>query len=187
MTLSQVISKINWRLILIHLVAYWFLYEAAVFFSFLYDDHFFFSFIKLHPGTTWLTKTGNNEISNDDYIRLANDSRYLLELPAISLLVAPILSTATCFLRRWFWLNALITFILAISLFILWKQFKIELTPSTILGFILNKPGYLFKDTFWFLIANGSFSLLIALYLFFSKSIARFITMFKLAVLYPSR
>ena len=178
MTLSQVISKINWRLILIQLVAYWFLYEAAVFFSFLYDDHFFFSYTKLHPGTIRLTETGSNGRSKDHYIRLANDSRYILNLTAISLLVAPILSTATCLLRRWFWLNALITFILAVSLFILWKQFEIELTPSTILGFILNKPGYLFKDTFWFLIANGSFSLLIALFLFFSKSIARYITMF---------
>ena len=82
----------------------------------------------------------------DGYLsRLIHDNYVILVWPLIGLPIALILSLSISIIRKWFWLNPVIVFIVVLSLKVLWAQEKIATTPWTFLQYVFNKPGYFFK------------------------------------------
>jgi len=175
MALSNFLSKLNWRLILVHFIACWFIFKAFDYFGICYDYHFMKDFYNHHHFSKHMTDNEFRSINVNDWKRILNDGMIINIVPVASLLITLILSLTISIRKKWFWVNAVFVFFVAFSLLILWRVFKIEITPWTLLGYIFRAPGYFFKGTIWYFIINGSVLLAIGLALFFWKKIIRFI------------
>lgn len=163
MTLSGFISKLNWRLILIHLLACWFFYYATVELAILYDYKFLIHLMITHYR------------GNTDFVRSNFDILWMGMAELISILIAFLVSLVVSIRKKWFWLNSVIVLLSAFGLMILWARLKVRFTPWHYLKQIFLTPGEIFDNTVWFFVINGSVLLAIGLCLFFLKSVNRFI------------
>jgi hypothetical protein len=162
MALSNFLSKLNWRLILIHLCACWFFIYSFQVLVYLHDYNFV-SIILKYPK--------NPEKWPFDAHRFYNDILWLGLSKYIGLLTGFLISLAICIKRHWFWLNSLIVFLVAflLSRFYLfgWRYLK----------HIFLAPGSLFKEnSFRYFLVNGLIMLIIGLVLFFLSYWAKFMT-----------
>ena len=165
MTLQNFISRLNWRQILLHLIAIWFFIYAFETFAYLTDT----KLIELsRHSDQQITRTTLEE----NGISSSNIPDLLFTVTAAGLggmVVGFIISLIISIRQHWFWLNSLIAFLL----------FFIPVN----LGFLSRKsltkifwiPGQIFSDTTIEFLVNGIILLIIGLLIFFWRLPNRFI------------
>jgi hypothetical protein len=104
---GAIISKLNWRQVLMHFLAFWFFVQTFLTISYLWDTKLIE--VVRHSNTGELTqKLTDNHVS-------ASDISYFILWTNISgqvgLLVAFGISLTISIRRRWFWLNSVIVFV----------------------------------------------------------------------------
>ncbi len=160
MTTSTFINKLNWRLILTHLVASLFLVLATRQLILLRDIELAKSFKDF--GSDALTHlTRKNNIPT----RITYASFWTNLAPLIGLVVAFIISLTLTIKWRIFWVNALIGFILGIILN------RLGVFNYKIVNEILYSPGDLISQfgIQYEFITNGCILILLGLFVFFNK------------------
>lgn len=158
---SNLFSKINLKLIVIHLFAGWFIMAGFYTFSYLTNIQLAERFKSFTPftGSAWW---GN---SNSDF------ALTLTFAGLAGLFVSCIISLAICLHKKWYWINAGIVIMLSIFLFkFYWEIWNItkpvawfagDKIENIVLGFLIN----------------GLILLSIGIILFFSKFTNQFIQM----------
>lgn len=159
------ISRINWRQILVHFVAFWFFIYAFQTLSYLYDTKLVDTIRYSNSQDSIKTLTDNGTTtSNLVFLQL-----YVNISGLIGLLIAFMISLAISIKKHWLWINPLIAFALMYTLY------RFDLLGWTYL-----------KQTFWFLgqrfrnstaefLLNGTILLTIGLLIFLLKHPNRFI------------
>ena len=113
MTHQNFISRLNWRQILIHFVAFWFFIHAFQTLSYLYDTKLIDIIRYSNRQDSIKTLTDNGTTASDlVYLQLWTSTSGF-----IGLLIAFIISLTISIKRHWFWINALIAFILTYFLY----------------------------------------------------------------------
>jgi hypothetical protein len=153
------ISRINWRLILIHFIATWFFIQSFFILSFLHDLKAYEVF----------TDKWRKEYF--DEARFMNVINWMYTSPYIGLLVAFAISLTISIKRKWLWLNSLLVFILSYLL----KRFGLD--GWKFLKMIFLTPGQYFNHhSAWYYLANGLPMLILGFVLFYSKWTNHFIS-----------
>ena len=171
MTPQTFISRLNWRQVLLHFVAFWFFIHAFQTLSYLYDTKLIDTLRQSDGQDTIkiLEDSGTSSVDLTYFLLWTNASGL------IGLLVAFIISLIISFKRHWFWMNALIAFILTYLL----DRFDL-------LGWTYLKPFFLYlgqkfnNSTVEFLV-NGIILLTIGLLILFLQRLNQFIENKKLA------
>ena len=159
MTHPNSISRLNWRLILIHVIATWFFIQSFFILSFLHDV----------KGIEVFTDKWQTE--SFDETRYKNVMYWMYTSPYVGLLVAFIISLSISIKRKWWWLNSLLVFILSYMLK------RLDLDGWHYLKIIFLTPGQFFNHhSAWYYLANGLPMLMLGFVLFYSKWTNRFIT-----------
>jgi hypothetical protein len=161
MTIRKFVSRINWRQILIHFIAFWFFIHAFLTASALYD-------VELVAAL--------RQSNKQDLVKIFNDGRrlnYFLFWTNVSgfigLVVAVMISLIISIKRNWFWVNALIAFIITYLLY-----------RFDLLGWPHLKPFFLylgqrFNNIAVEIFVNGTILLTIGLLIFFLRRPNQFI------------
>ena len=166
MTLSQFVSKLNWRLMLVHLIACWFFIYASMELAALYDINIF--------------KELKDIRSNAVQRRIFYDAIWVSLGEDAGVLTAFIISLVLSIKHRWYWLNSVI--VLLVGFFLN----RFDLFGWQFLKHIFLKPGLLFKSYIGYYLTNGLIMLTIGLLLFFLKWSVRFINGERLSALSKS-
>ncbi len=163
MTLSNFLSKLNWRLILIHFVATWFIFHALWQLGYLYDYDFLedimhhnFKSISNHEGPT----VGE---------RLSTLLLRAILIGLVGVLISFAISLLLSAKYKWYWVNSSIVFFIAFITCCFHRFYWSHIR------FIFQAPGSLFKLDWANILANGLVMLTIGLLLFFNKRLIRFI------------
>lgn len=171
MTHQNFISRLNWRQILTHFLAFWFFIHAFETFSYLYNTRLLE--IVRHSNSQDLNqKLVDNNVSTADltyFVVWTNISGF------IGLIVAFVISLAISFKRHWFWLNSLVVLIVTYVLY------KFDLLGWTYLKKFFWRFGQTFSDIKIEFIVNGALLLVVGLLIFFLKRPNTFIENRKLA------
>jgi len=166
MTLSNFLSKLNWRLILIHFVATWFIFHALWEFGFLYDYNY------LEAISSRINEHNYRDFNNYrglDGERISKILYYAILTKLGGVLGGFIISLLLSFKHKWLWVNSLIVLLMTFILFCLDRFYYDHIR------FITQAPGKIFKSDWAHLITNGLIMLAIGLLLFFNKRLIRFI------------
>lgn len=159
MTPSTGFSKINAKLIGLHLVAGWFLMTGFYTISFLTNIQFAEEFKTTTPFSAgaWWGQVPNSFVST------------IIVSGFAGLIISFIISLSICIRKKWFWLNAVIVLILSLLLlkffWILWNNVK----PFAWFA------GARFNNISLEFLVNGIILLSIGLFIFFSKWTNQFI------------
>lgn len=159
------IAKINWRQILIHSIAFWFFIHAFQTLSYLYDTRIV-DIVRQSKKPFQIETFVDNNIATADFF----DFVYWTSVSGVvGLLGAFIISLSISIKRHWFLINSLFAFLLIYILY--WFD---------LLGWNWLKPffwylGRKFNDSASEFIFNGTFLLMIGLFIFFLKQPNRFI------------
>ena len=171
MTLQNFIAKINWRQILIHFVAFWFFIHAFQTLSYLYDT-------KL-VNTVRQSNAQDNIKTLGDNGTTTSDLTYVVIWTSVSgfigLLAAFIISLTISIKRHWFWINALLAFILTYILY------RFDLLGWKFLKQIFWYLGQQFNNPTIEFLFNGIILLTIGFLIFFLRRPNQFIENKKLA------
>jgi hypothetical protein len=166
MAFSNFLSKLNWRLMVIHFVACWFFIYGFQQLAALHD-------IALTNAFTNIKNVDDdkmlNVIKRFGASRIATEALWINLSGPLGLLTGFIISLLVSLKHKWYWLNSVIVFVVMILL----KRFK--LLGWYYLKQIVLEPGYLFKSPTARFLANGLIMLAIGLSLFFMKWSIRFI------------
>lgn len=162
MTFSDFTSKLNWRLMIVHILACWFFFQAFQLFGFLYD-YKYLEQIRLH----------NYKGLDGRRIAMIPYRAALIGLGAF--LCGFAISVTLSFKYKWSWVNSIIVFLGAFLLLFLDRFYFAYIKP------VLHFPGRFFKSDWAYILTNGSFMLAVGLLLFFLKGIVKFIEGKKLA------
>lgn len=166
MAFDNFLSKLNWRLILVHFIASWFFMYAFAELLILHNFKFIMSLWDIIAAK----KLGTHKFLPGDAERLVSVTLWMNYSYCFGLLTALIISLLISYKKRWYLLNSLIAFTIA---FITW-QFHIP--GLQYLKMIFIAPGRFFSDhSRWFYITNGIVMLFLGLLLFFSKTSIHFI------------
>lgn len=158
MKYPNLISRFNWRLMLIHFIAMWFFMYA------------FFILCRLHDLNAYEVFTKKWQQNSFDVKRYMSEIYWLYGSPYVGLLVAFIISLFISIKKKWFWLNSVIVFLIVYLL----RRFDID--GWHYLKYIFLSPGDLFDQySAGEYLVNGLPLLAIGLFLFFSKRINKFI------------
>jgi hypothetical protein len=166
MTLSDFISKLNWRLMIVHILACWFFFHALWQLGFLYDYNYLEE-IRRHI----------NEHNYRDFNNYRGlDARRIAMIPFNAaliglggLLAGFVLSLLLSLKHKWFWVNSVIILLITFILFCLDRFYFDYLRP------VFRFPGRLFKPDWAYILANGLIMLAIGLLLFLLKRVIKFI------------
>jgi hypothetical protein len=165
MALSNFISKLNWRLMVVHFIACWFIYHAITQLGYLYD-YKFLEFMINHKFEDEIDKFYKGENVG---LRLSMDLVYAAYAGLVAILLAFVISLIISIKHKWFWLNSLIVFLAGLGSFLVdrfyWNHVK---------RFFMF-PGIPFRSDWWFNFIGGTFMVAVGLSLFFWKRIIRFI------------
>ncbi len=101
--MSKFLQLFNWRLITIHLVAFWFFFHGVQTLAFLKDPSF---------GSPQL----NAFIEAGQKPRYAIDKTFIEQMGNIGLLFAYVLAWYIAWKRGWHWLNDVLAFVIAFGL-----------------------------------------------------------------------
>ena len=154
--MSNLFSKLNARLLVIHFVALWFIIYGFQTLAFLYDFNFMF--------------LSSQESRFGDLGRMHTDIKVITLISFLGAIIGYIISWRTSVNRNWFWLNSVIVFVV-IYVLELYNRLgfhvlqKLVMFPGTIFG--LNTRTYY--------VSNGLIMLAIGSFLLFSGRIKRFI------------
>ena len=157
--------KINWRQIVIHVIASWFLIHAFYTFSILYDTKLIEVVRNSKPraGFAIWEKSGI-AVSDPIYFLLVTELSYLA-----GLLFAFITSLVISIKRHWFWVNSLIVLVATCLLN------RFDLLSWDYLRRYFWYPGQLINNVKIEFAVNGTILLTISLLFFFSGRLTRFI------------
>ncbi len=165
MTFQNFIARLNWRQILLHFIAFWFFIHAFQTLSYLYDT-------KLIDAVRQSNGQLNNQTLIDNNIE-ASDLTYFVLWTSVSgfvgLLVAFIISLAISIKRHWFWINALIAFLLTYILY------RFNLLGWTYVKQFFWYLGQKFNNSTIEFLFNGLILLIIGVLIFFLRRPNRFI------------
>jgi hypothetical protein len=160
MTPHNFISKLNWRQILLHLIAFWFFIYAFETFSYLTDTKLIELF---RHSNQYITRTTLEE--NGMSASNISDSLFKVDIAGlIGLVVAFIISLVISIRQHWFWVNSLIAlliFFIPVNLRFLRKIFWV--------------PRQIFDDVTIEFLLNGIILLTIGLLILFWSRPKRFI------------
>ncbi|AWH86650.1 hypothetical protein HYN59_16730 [Flavobacterium album] len=157
--MKTIISRLNWKLIMLHGVAAWFVIYAFRFFVFSY-----YAGLITEADKTGIKQTAENrpEETSDFIIILALGG-------FVGLLIAFIISSIITVKNRLYWLNSLIVFV------ILYVLLRYKFLGYEYFKDIFLFPGKFVDDKTAKYIIDGSIVLLIGLVIFFSKKTNQFI------------
>lgn len=158
MTLSNFLSKLNWRLIVLHIIACWFFIDAFRTLIVIHDYQY------LNDLTSRKFKNGNS-----DSYRFLNDMFWIHISCFLGLLTGFIISLILSLRFKWFWFNSIIVLLVT---YLLWM---LGYSGWNYLREVFLKPELLFKSDEAFFVTNGLMMLTIGLCLFFMKWSIRFI------------
>jgi hypothetical protein len=155
--MSKLLSTLNWRLIIIQLVSFWFFFYGFQILSFLKDPAL------ANPMLNSIIKTTEKP-------RYALDETFIEQMGNIGLVAAYILWWFIASKRDWHWINGVIAFIVAFALGALnwfgWNH----------VSNIFLAPGRLFNQTsIWNFLLSGSIMLALGLLLALWKKVQLFI------------
>lgn len=161
--MKNFLARINWRQIAVHTIAIWFVIYA-------FQTLFYLFHLKIIDA---FNSSGGNtkEVLEKHGVTTADLSLFLVWKNfsgPIGLLFAFFLSLFISIRRKWFWVNSILSFVLAILLF------RANLWDYT--RHLFYYPGRLFSNSIIKILTNGTLLLAIGLLLFFSKPITRFIS-----------
>ena len=165
MTFSNFISRLSWRQILLHSIAFWFFIHAFETFSYLKDT----KLIELYRHSneqiteTTLEKNGMSVSNMSDLLIGASVAGF------IGLGVSFIISLAISIKRHWLWVNSMI------ALLIMFIPVRFGYLHWHYLKEIFWAPGQIFNNTKIEFILNGIILLTIGLLIFFWRLSNRFI------------
>ncbi|MGZ3752208.1 MAG: hypothetical protein ACXVA2_20520 [Mucilaginibacter sp.] len=111
MALSKFLSKLNWRLMLIHLAACWFfIYAYGEFFA-LHDYEY------LKKLAMYFDNPSAHKLISADFDsgRFTNDLRWSAYSGLAGLLTAFMISLLLSIRHKWYWLNSVIVLLVALS------------------------------------------------------------------------
>lgn len=156
------LKKINPWLIAAHFIAFWMFANAFWLLS---------NFYNINIARIYLY---SNEIKGSGLHKYVDSlPTYMLVFyfsPFAGLLVSFIIALITDVVKKWFWLNSFIAFIIAHILF------RFDITGWVYLKKIFLLPGAIYKSNLYFyLITNASVLLLLGLICLFSKRISRLV------------
>jgi len=158
MASSNPMSKLNWRLMVIHFIACWFFIHASKVLFSLHDHEFLMNVI------------ANRNTGGLNAGRFANDVHLLSLAGYAGLIVGCILSIMISLKQRWYWINTLIIFVVAGVL----ERF--ELLGWNALQSVFTSPGDLLNlPSPWYYLLNGGIMVAVGLVLFFLKGPVQFI------------
>jgi hypothetical protein len=166
MNLRIPISKLNWRQIVIHLVAACFFMYAFYIFSYLTDTEL----------VNIIRRTTSEERDKVLVARskTASDLVYFVMWKSLSmsigLLVAFAVSLGVSLRQRWLWLNSLIVFLIGFFLF------RLVWLGTDIIGSLTVKLGQLLNNIHLEFIVSGGILFTIGLLLFLSPKSRQFIS-----------
>lgn len=165
MILQNFITRLNWRQIVIHFIAFWFFIHAFQTLSYLFDT-------KLVDTVRQSNGQLTSRALTDKKIE-ASDLTYFVLWTSVSgffgLLVAFIISVAISIKRHWFWINALISFLLMYILY------RFDLLGWTYLKQIFLYVGQKFNNSTIEFLFNGIILLIIGVLIFFLRQPNKFI------------
>jgi hypothetical protein len=165
MTNQTFISKLNWRLVLLHFVAFWFFIHAFQILSYLYDIKLVDT-VRQSNGQDTIKKlrdTGTEDVDLVYFFLWTSVSGF------IGLFVAFVISLIISFKRHWFWLNTLIAFILTYLLY------RFDLLGWTYLKPFFLYLGQKFTNSRVEFLINGIILLTIGVLIFFLRRPNQFI------------
>jgi hypothetical protein len=164
----QFLSRLNWRLMLIHLVACWLFIHALNTLAYLHDPELV-SFFRDHPDYKEPDKF-LHEFGRYGTARTDRQLRWIGYGEVAGLLAGFVLSLFIAIKNHWYWLNSLVVLFFLILLRVLkvsvWHYLKI----------MFLTPGSIFKElSVGYLLVNGLVMLGLGLMLFFGKKVIAFI------------
>jgi hypothetical protein len=171
MTHQNFLSRLNWRQILTHFLAFWFFIHAFETLSYLYNIRLLDT-VRHSNSQDFEQKFIDNNVSAADltyFVFWTNTSGF------IGLIVAFVISLAISIKRHWFWLNSLVVLIVTYALY------RFDLLGWSYLKKFFWRFGQTFSDIKIELIVNGALLLIIGLLIFFLKRPNTFIENRKLA------
>ena len=155
-------TRLNWRHILIHFIAFWFFSRAFMILSYL--QNIALVDIMLHSNSKdTIVRTDS---TNSDLI---NFMLWTGAASTIGLLVGLLIAILISLKHRWFWFNSLIAF-LAVFLLV-----RFGLSGWNIMKQIFLTPGQITQNTTMEFLINGSILLSIGIFILFFKPLIRFI------------
>lgn len=165
MTFQNFISRLNWRQVLLHFVAFWFFIHAFQTLSYLYDTALIDTVRNSKGQVTeqMLAESGLNAADLTYFVFWTGISGF------IGLLLAFIISLTISIRRGWFWANALTTFILT------YLFYRYNLLGWTFLKRIFWYFGLQFNNATVEFIFNGTVLIAIGLLIFFLRRPIQFI------------
>jgi hypothetical protein len=175
--MQALLQKLNWRLMLLHFLAMWLFTYAFKTVGIVYD-YDFFRFIKEHyhqnQSDNFLKALANaypGRTAARLALDVALDNLRVQLLRTTGLLSAFLVSLAITIRMRWFWPNSLIAFLAAIAVYEYYETIPDYLSPTFYISYFPLK-----LDSVWGLVIAGGISLVVGLWLFFSKKVMRFIS-----------
>lgn len=167
MTLKTFISKLNWRQVIVHLLACYFLMYAFQTLSYLYDIRLV-EISRHYDQSTLTQELDKRKIDHDYYADYLGYYPFMMGL--IGLLVAFVISIVIAIKRRWLWLNSFIAFVITYFLY------RLNIPPWKIVAPIFRYPGQIITGSVKLeFIINGIIPLAIGMLIFLSKYSKRFI------------
>jgi hypothetical protein len=152
------LQKLNWRLMLIHFIAFCLFILAFREFMFLHDRKYMFDI-----SDAIIHKKNMSDFSG---IRFSKDILWIGIAGLIGLLAAFAISLTVCIRNKWFWLNALLSFLTTFFLYKFIIQFS--------LGYYINH--LFFHLPIWIrLSGTGCIILFAGCYLLLSTRVSKFI------------
>ena len=162
--MKTLLHKLNWRLIIIHFLAVWFMMVSLRSFAFLYDYQFFLVLVKAKFGSHQHT---DDKQLNDVfkayphwYARLVKDQMYIEFSTFAGAMIAFFTSLFITIKKHWFWLNSLIAFL------ILYLLHCLKIVGQSYLPFYLIKAG---RNLIWLHILISTVISATALFLLLSR------------------
>ena len=168
MTLKTHLTKLSWRQILIHFIAFWFFIYAFQTLSYLRSITKFDLLQKLiHSSKSEVY----DYLKGKDYA--TGDLIYYSYLSVLhgllGLVIAFVVAVLISKKRNWFWINSLIVFIV---MYFLWRN---EALGWIYLKKIWLSPGKIFHSAFLYILSNGIILLSVGIFFFFFKGFNDFI------------
>ncbi len=153
---------------LVHFIAAWFIMQSFRVLAQLYNVKMFVALQKMvfAGGKAFNAYMQGKQFNIGDVL---NYGFYTNATWMLGWLTALILSLLICRRHKWFWLNAVIAFIV---LFILQRQYY---AGWIFLKYIFMAPGDIFHSSFLYLLTNGLLLLVLGLFTFYYKRLQRFI------------
>ncbi|MUV03083.1 hypothetical protein GN157_05110 [Flavobacterium rakeshii] len=157
--MKNFISKLNWRLILVHVLATYFFVFGIKLLSFFSDIE-----------AVKVLLTNREEPVGDDYVfRIGMINLYNFYSGCAAIILVFIISLILCKKYRWYWGNSLIVFIFSMTMY--WLGY----TGWTYVKIVLLMPGTIFKQIEPEFITNILILLTFGVLFLFNKRIIRFV------------